>query len=331
MPRPISTPLADHLSGGETTTCLIMWVTPITPGYAAYGVAMLDTEVRYDHGNGERLYSAIIGFQPTSLIQSADLSVNNADATGLMPEFDVPISEADIIAGVYDFAEYVVYLVDYENLVVNSGLVVASGAFGRVTVDNFGLSIVNELRGLTDPLKQTLCEKDSLTCRAIFGSGAISSGAEVEQMFPCEFPLSTITVAGTVESVGLETSLTFTLAGTPDLDEDQLQDGMVKWVTGANAGRRYEIESNTAAGTITLAFPAAFPIAENDELEYRPGCNKIARDDVRGCKRWFGTEWPLHFRGEPDIPIGDEGQMGTPGASSGPGQGGVVHTSFEAE
>lgn len=331
MPRPLSPTLQESRANNATTECLVMWVTPVTPGYSGYGVAMLDRPVRYDHGNGERLYSPIIGFQPSTLLQSADLSVNNAEATGLMPEFDVPISEADIIAGVYDFAEYVVYLVDYENLVVNSGLVVASGAFGRVTVDDFGLSIVNELRGLTDPLKQSLCERDSLTCRAIFGSGAIGSGAEVEQMFPCGFDLSTITEPGVVATVGLESTLTFTLTSGFVLAEDELAGGMVLWNTGANAGRRYEIEGNTAAGEITLAFPAAFPIAEADELDYRPGCNKIARDETRGCKRWFGAEWPLHFRGEPDIPIGDEGQMGTPGASSGPGQGGVVHTSFEAE
>src|SRR5690606_37395881 len=123
---------------------------------------------------------------------------------------------------------------------------------------------------------------------------------------------STIIVDGVVGSVGLENTLTFTIDGLFGFGEDELSGGMVKWNTGANAGRSYEIESNTSDGTITLAFPADFPIAEADELTFRPGCNKQARDEVRGCKRWFGAEWPLHFRGEPDIPIGDEGAMGTP-------------------
>lgn len=189
MGRPISISLQDHLRSNATTTCLLMWITPRTPGYSGYGVAMLDRTVRYDHGTGERPYSAIIGFQPTTILQTSDLAVSNAEATGLMPEFDVPVSEEDIIAGVYDFAEFEVYLVDYEALVPGSGLVVAGGTLGRVTVQDIGLSIVNELRGLTDPLKQSLCQKDSLTCRAIFGSGAIGSGADVEELFPCGFDL----------------------------------------------------------------------------------------------------------------------------------------------
>lgn len=333
MSRPISPSLAEHLAGNATTTCLLMWITPVTPGYSGYGVAMLDKEVRYNHGNGERSYSPIVGFQPSTIVQSADLSVDNAEATGLMPEFDVPISEADIIAGVYDFAEFVVYLVDYENLATNSGLVVGSGTFGRVTVENAGLSIVNELRGLSDPLKQSLCQRYSLTCRATFGSGEIGSGAEVEELFPCTFDLSTITETGAVDSVGLENTLTFTYAADSSLGyaDDELNGGMVKWTSGANAGRSYEIESNTAAGVVTLAFPAAYPIQEDDEFEIRPGCNKVARDSDHGCKRWFGSLWVSKFRGEPDIPIGDAGAMEMPGAASGPGQGGAVHFETQAE
>lgn len=328
MPRPISITLQDQVATNATTMCLIMRVTPRTPGYSPYGVAMLDREVRYDHGTGEQPYSPIIGFQPTTLLQNSDLSVNNADATGLMPEFDVPVSEEDIIAGVYDFADFEVFQVNYENLVPGSGLAVAAGTFGRVTVQDFGLSIVNELRGLTDPLKQSLCQKDSLTCRATFGSGALGSGADVEELFPCGFDLSTITVSGEVDSVGLETNLTFT-DGSLSFADDELISGMIKWLTGANAGRSYELEENTAAGVVTLAFPAAFPIQIGDTFDIRPGCNKHARDEEKGCKFYFASEWVLHFRGEPDIPIGDQGSMETPGASAGPGQGTAVHEPFE--
>jgi hypothetical protein len=66
-----------------------------------------------------------------------------------------------------------------------------------------------------------------------------------------------------------------------------------------------------------------FPINVADELDYRPDCNKVARDAVKGCKapHHWGSSWPLHFRGEPDIPIGDAGSMETPGASASPGEG----------
>lgn len=129
--------------------------------------------------------------------------------------------------------------------------------------------------------------------------------------------------------MGLETNLTFTVAGAFTFEEDALTGGMVKFLTGANAGRSYEIEGNSDVGEITLAFPAAFPISINDEVAYRPGCNKHARDAEKGCKFYFEAEWVNHFRGEPDIPIGDQGSMETPGASAGPGQGTAVHRPFE--
>lgn len=333
MARPISLTLMANRSATATTECLVMWVTPVTPGFASYGVAMLDRAVQYDHGDGVHEYSPVMGMQPSTISQSADLSVNNAEATGLMPEFDVPIKEADIAAGVYDFAEFVLYLIDYEHPVTGSGLVVGAGTFGRVTVQDEGLSIVNELRGLTDQLKQSLCQKDSLSCRAVFGSGHIGSGAEVEELFPCLFDLSTITESGVVESVGLETNLTFTHEPDSSLGytEDELLGGVVKWTSGANNGRSYEIEGNDDAGEITLAFPADFPIQVGDTFLVHPGCSKIARDATRGCKHWFEELWPIRFRGEPDIPIGDAGSIETPGASSGPGEGGAVRQPYDAE
>lgn len=332
MGRQIPVLLQDHLDGDATTTCLLLRIDPQQPNVPGYGVTTLDVDVTYNDGGGPRLYSAAVGAQPTVIQTGANLSVDNAEAQSLTPEFDVPISEADIRAGSYDFAQFTLYLVDYENLSAGH-VILQAGTLGRVTIDDNGLSFVNELRGFSAELKQSICEKDSLTCRAIFGSQpeGDSSGAPI-QRFPCGVDAQALLVNGTVTSVGLENTLTFTVGGFT-MAADDLNPGMTFWVTGLNAGRSYEIDTNTSGGIITLSHETAWPIQIGDTLMYRVDCNKQARDTDKGCKaaiRW-GDQWPLHFRGEPDIPIGDAGAMETPGASSAPGSGGPTNQPFAEE
>lgn len=328
MPRVVSATMAQSYESDASTRCWIMRIDPVTPGFSSFGACGLDRGLTYDDGDDELFYSPIVGFQPSTLMATADLSIDNAESKGLLPEFDFPISEADIIAGIYDFAEFTAYEVDYENLVPASGTILAHGTLGRFRIVDYGLSFVEELRGLADQLKQSVCQKDSLGCRAIFGSQYKGTpGAEVTELFPCLFDTSTLLDSFTVTSVGLESTITFDTGLTTTVD--QYSPGMVKWTTGANAGRSQEVESNDATGGITLSYPTAFPIQVGDTGAVRPDCSKIARDDEKGCLHHFGADWILHFRGEPDIPIGDQGALETPGASSAPGQGGSSFTPME--
>lgn len=323
MGRHMSDALRTHLQGPMQTTCWLLRVIPVTPGYASYGITELDKEVIYDDGGGEMTYSAAIGMVPAAVLQTAGLEVNNTELPALLPEYDIPISEQDIRAGVYDYASFVLYLVNYEDLSMGH-VTLHAGSIGQVTINGDGLSFVNELRGLAAKLKQSVCSKDSLSCRAIFGSqkvGSTTAGPQVARDW-CGFDAEALLVAATVSSVGFETNRTFTITPATGLTEDSLRPGIVKWETGLNAGRTYEIEANTAGGQISLAFETAFPIQIGDQLSYRPDCSKFARDEAKGCKFWFSTDWVLHFRGEPDIPVGDASALATPGASSGPGQGG---------
>lgn len=333
MPRFIPIQLKSHLQQDATTTCYLLRVDPTDPNATSYGVTSLDRPVTYDDGLSELIYSAAVGTQPTALQGDANLSVDNAEALSLLPEFDVPIREEDIRAGVYDFADFRLYLVNYRDL-SQGHVLLRAGTLGRITIDDDGLSYVNELRGKSARDRQSVCEKDSLTCRATFGSqpAGDTSGAPIER-FPCEVDATALLVSGTVTSVGLENTLTFTIGGFA-MAADALNPGLVFWTTGLNAGRSNEIDTNTAGGLITLAHETGWPIQIGDTLQYRVDCNKQARDTVKGCKaaiRW-GSLWPLHFRGEPDIPIGDAGAMETPGASSAPGSGGSTFQPFtEAE
>jgi uncharacterized phage protein (TIGR02218 family) len=325
MGRHIPIALQAHKNESGNTTCLLMKISPVTPGFSAYGVTTLDRDVVYDDGYGEMTYSAAVGFEPTSLQFRGDMSVDNAEATSLMPVFDIPVSEADIRAGAYDFAACKVMEVNFEDLTMGH-VTLQEGTVGQITIDANGLSFVNEIRGLVAQLKQSVCEKDSLTCRAPFGSqpiGSLIPGPQLRRGW-CGFDAEALLVDAEVVSLGLENTVTFTVTPATGLTTNSLAPGLVVWVSGLNAGRSNEIDSNTAGGQITLRFPTDFPVQVGDQLRYRPDCNHNARDSSRGCAHWFGAEWVLHFRGEPDIPIGDAAQLETPHASSGPGMGAPV-------
>lgn len=323
MPRQIPILLEQHLQQEQTTTCLLLKIVPVTPGFASYGITSLDRDVVYDDGSGQMTYLAAVGMVPAAVQQTADLAVNNTEVPSLLPEFDIPIREQDIRAGVYDFAKFSLMLVNYADL-SQGHVTLHSGTVGEVTIQDDGLSFVNELRGLSAKLKQSVCSKDSLSCRAIFGSHPPGSGVPGKIVYRdwCGFNAESLLRDAIVQSVGLETNRTFSVEVDSGWGDDSLNPGVVVWTSGLNAGRTYEIESNTAGGQISLAFETSFPIQAGDELQYREDCSKMARDAEKGCAHWFGNDWVLHFRGEPDIPIGDAGSIETPGASSGPGQGG---------
>lgn len=325
MGRHCSPELQAHLDSGCTTISAQCKITPTKPGYAPYGVTELDRNVIYDG----MTYEAPIGLVSTSVMFSSGLSVDNAEGMSLLPEYDIPVSEVDIRAGVYDYAEFTIFIVNYEDLSMGH-ITLLEGTIGQVSIDSSGLSFVNEFRALAAQLKQSLCEKDSLTCRATFGSQPAGSPTPGPiERFPCGIDATALLVAGAVDTVGLENTLTFTLTSFA-LGADALAPGLLIWDSGLNAGRSCEIQSNTAGGQITLWEPTPFPIQPDDLLRYRRDCNKHARDEVKGCISHWGDEWVLHFRGEPDIPIGDAGSMQTPGASSSPGRGGTSNVPIDS-
>lgn len=329
MPRYIPDDLKDHLRSDSTTTTILIRFDPVTPGFDSYGATLLDRDVVYDDGSGEIVYLAPIGMQPPSLISDGELGAGLDETDHLLPEYDFPISEEDIRAGAYDFAKYTVYLVNYEDLSMGH-VTLRHGTIGRVTVRSDGLSFVNELRSLAAQLKQSVCEKDSLTCRAVFGSqppGSSVPGPQVDWGW-CGYPAEELLVAGTVDEVSPEPHTLFKVAPFVE-PAGALNPGIIKFVSGLNSGRTIEITNNDSEGWITVAYDLPYPVEVGDEVEYRVDCSKQARDDMKGCRRHFAAQWPLHFRGEPDIPIGDEGAMNMPGAGVGPGDGGYTDQPFE--
>lgn len=318
--RDITPALQAHLDSGMTTLTVLVKVVPQDPKFDAFGITNSNKDVEYNDGDGLLTYSAAVGMVPANLVTAASMEVGNSEFGHLIPEFSIPIDETLIRAGVYDYAEYTIYIVNYEDLSMGHWIPPAGhGQTGRLSIDNRGLSFTMELTDDTKKLKQTIVEKDSITCRAIFGSQPLGTGGGVvEQRFPCGKDLTSLWTNGTVTSVGLETNRTFT-ASALGLPADTAIPGMVQWLTGDNANRQFEVESQSGAGVVTLGFETQFPIQTGDTFRIRPDCTKWI-DGANGCKFHFGEpEWKLHYRGEPLIPISDADAINTPGATVGTG------------
>lgn len=304
MQRTIPIIMQEHIAGGATTLCAIIKVTPVQPGFIAFGMTTLDVDLNYDDGTGMLLYSAAIGTEPSTLEASSDLSVAGGESKQLMPVFDTPVSELDLQAGAYDYAKFVAYIVNYNDLTSGHHIILQTGTLGRNTVTDSGLSWTSELRGLTQYLKQLITEKWSLSCRAVFGSLVPTA----QSRFPCKFDITPLWQNGTVTAVGTDTTQEFqttglspTYGGAP---------GLVEWFTGANAGRSDETETfSTFVGpgpdlpqTIGLTFGASYSIQVGDTFRYRDDCPKT----VDACQA--RDNYP-HYRGEPSIPVSDNGAM----------------------
>lgn len=304
--------LQTHLNQDATTLCQLTRIE--TKNGSVFGFTDLDIDVIYDDGNGYVTYQSENGFTPSRLQASADLSVDNAELAGLV--MDTGITEAQIRAGLFDYAKVRIYRVNYEDL-SQGHEIIATGTAGETQFSASGWK--TEFRSLTQQLKQPISRLYSLTCRAKFGSQPVGTGPDsdgfvLEERYPCgkRFTWSADT---TVTSVTSRTVFAGASLSEPDSYYDL---GVVEWLTGNNAGAQMEVnafENNSnAGGQIELSLPMAYQVEIGDTFRARKDCSKEWDDAANGCLFHWGSERALHFRGEPDIPIADGGQNMVPGA-----------------
>jgi len=317
MSRYVPPALQAHLDSGETTMTLIMRIDPVSPGFPSVGCTLLDQDVGpFDDGLGELTYSRTIGLTPSTYQFTSSMGVDNGEGQHLIPEGDMGISEEVLNSGAYDYAKYRLYWVNYMDLSMGK-IAISRGTLGQIRVED-GLTFWSEITSLAKLLKTPVIKKSSRTCRATFGSQYIGTvGAEVTERQPCRKDVSALWAAATVTDVGLETNRTFT-ASALGAAAGTFEPGMVKWITGANAGRQYEVEIQDADGEISLAFETMFPIEDGDTFEIRPDCIKWPFG-TNGCEFHFAADWVLRYRGEPYLKPQDSDSALTPGAAIGKG------------
>ena len=267
--RTASSNLTAHIAG-EVTSIAICWKLTLVGG-----TVLGFTDHTSDLTISSQLYKAATGFSPTSVETKDKFSVDNLDVEGVLDA--ASITEADIMAGKYDFAEIEIFMVNVTDL--SQGIIThRRGWLGEVSVKNG--QFVAEVRGLAQKLQQNIGELFSPTCRAVFGDAR------------CKASLASFTFAGTVNTV---TSRQVFISTALTQAAGYFSGGEVQWLTGANAGRRMEIKefSNTQ---ITLALPMPNNVAVGDTFNAIAGCDKT----IATCIAKFNNA--VNFRGEPYVP-----------------------------
>lgn len=270
----ISPALSAHLAG-EVTTLASCWKLT-RRDTTVFGFTDHDQDIAFESVS----YKAATGFTPSTIQNSASLSVDNLDVEGILQ--DGAITEGDILAGKYDFAEIEIFQVNYNDL-AQGALKLRRGWLGEVSLQR--QQFIAEVRGLTQCLSQTIGELYAPLCRAALGDDR------------CKIDLSGFTVTGSVTTVlssqeFYDTSLT--------QDSGTFSAGLISFTSGANAGLSMEVKEYIltagSGGQVVLALPMPHNLLMGDTYSLTQGCDKT----IQTCFERFNNV--VNFRGEPYVP-----------------------------
>jgi hypothetical protein len=168
MPKTLTAGMESHLQE-EVTTLATLWRITRTDGVEFFFTDH-DSDIEYD---GE-VYGAESSYQRTAIQNDVTMAVDNLDIEGI---FDSElITEEDLRAGKFDYAQVRIYVVNWSNL-TDGDIKMRNGRMGEVTLTEQGV-FKAELRGLTQALGQNLGELYQPECRADLGDSR------------CKFPIA---------------------------------------------------------------------------------------------------------------------------------------------
>ena len=232
-------------------------------------------------------YGAQQGLDISSITTSIGLDVDNLELQTLND--GSLFSREDVLGGVWQNAAFLIFRYDWTDTAAGSEPMLA-GTIGNVTLRED--RIVAELRGLQQYLQQPVGSVTSKTCRARVADWPAPAGNNL-----CRLDVATITSTLTVTAVTNRRE--FTATGTP-MTADRYGEGVLTWTTGANAGLRARVKSQTAGGAFVLHADMPRDIGVGDTISAVAGCRKRRDED---CVSKFNNV--LNFQGEPDAPMVD--------------------------
>lgn len=272
--KTISPQLAAHIAGEVTTLCTCWKLTrtdSTVMGFTDHDANLVISGVTY---------MAATGFTPSAVASNAALSVDNLEVEGMLSAG--AITEADIMAGRYDFAAIDIFMVNYADL-TQGILKLRRGWLGEVSLSR--QHFVAEVRGLAQALQQSIGELFSPSCRAALGDSR------------CKVNLSGFTAASTVTTAADRQH--FTASGLTGASGIYAL-GLVTFTSGANNGVSMEVKEYTfvtgTGGQVTLALSMPYDILPGDAFSVVQGCDKT----IGTCFNTFNNV--ANFRGEPHIP-----------------------------
>ena len=268
---------AGLLSNYHSDSPTVAWAIKITrTDDAVYGWTSADRDATID----AVIYESAPGLSVASFASSAGLAVDNSELTVLAD--DTIITRADILAGRWNNAAYLLFKYDWTD--VSAGEEVISAGFLGELHPRSG-AYVAELRALQQYLQQPVGAASTKTCRARLGDAM------------CMVDLGGWTETGTITSV--TSKQVFTDLSRTEAD-DYFGEGILTWTAGLNTGLSQKVKTY-ASDTFTLSLPMIFDVQIGDTYSVIAGCRKRLDED---CAAKFSNE--LNFQGEPHRPTVDE-------------------------
>lgn len=289
--------LAGHLAGDGTSVCSCLKII-LKNGDGSDGPVLGFTEHDEDIIFGEGsppdliIYSAQGGYVATNIQTSSAMNVDTGEAHGMLS--DDSLTEEDLHAGLWDFARYEIFQVNWKDL-TQGKLNQQSGWLGEVNHMERDVFLA-ELRGMLQAYSRVIGRLTQASCRYQLGD------------FECKVNMGPFTHDGTVATVSAD-NRTIT---ADDLSQpsNYFQYGTVTFTSGLNLGRSMEVKSHTASGSpasaeLVLQLFMSREIVVGDTFTAKAGCNKLYRTRI-------GDDWidehcitkfdnGINFGGEPYV------------------------------
>lgn len=258
----------------RATTLATCWKVTRTDG-VVMGFTNVDKDLTVDGV----LYKSAPSFEASAIRTAIGLGTDNLTVQGFMN--DDEITEEDLLAGRYDYAEVEIFVVDY-NSPDNGKVEIVRGLLSETSMTDNTFNAT--LRSLTTSLHVNSGEVSQPGCRYVLGDDR------------CTVDLTGFSASGTVASVTNRRIFQSDVVGAA---ENFLKFGVLTWTSGNNDTFKVEVKANNA-GLIELILPAPYNIQIGDTFTVHAGCDKR----LTTCRNKFNNA--INFGGEPHLPGIDE-------------------------
>lgn len=264
-----------HLKSGCTTLCRAWQI--IRQDGARFGFTDHDLALAFDG----QIYAPDSGLSALALQQSTGLAVDNTEAIGAIS--DAAITDADVDAGLFDGAEVLSWLVNWQ--APDQRVLQFRGNIGEIR--RAGGAFQAELRGLTDSLNRPVGRVFQKPCGAVLGDAH------------CQVPLNATGYRAETDVSEIDNMRVFRFAGLNGYAESWFERGRLEVLSGAGKGLHASIKVDRridGVREISLWEPLRTDVQSGDRVALFAGCDKR----FETCRVKFSNA--RNFRGFPDIP-----------------------------